>query len=128
MSANKTTHYNLHVWAPEDDFLRTEFNENFAKLDGAVRMVFGTYGGSSPDWGAAQEITLGFRPTAVLILTDEGLKINGNSYSYGGMAGIGKPVGATALVLDDTGFTVSNVYSKYYLNRANVVYYYIAFY
>ena len=33
MSTNKTTNYNLHSWLPEDDFLRTEMNENFTKLD-----------------------------------------------------------------------------------------------
>ena len=36
MSTNKSEHLNLHLWEPEDDFLRTEFNENFAALDGAM--------------------------------------------------------------------------------------------
>ena len=33
MSTNKTQNYGLHAWEAEDDFLRTEFNENFEKLD-----------------------------------------------------------------------------------------------
>lgn len=36
MSTNKSEHLKLHLWEPEDDFLRTEFNENFSALDGAV--------------------------------------------------------------------------------------------
>ena len=33
MSTNKSTNLNLHLWEPGDDFLRTEFNENFQKVD-----------------------------------------------------------------------------------------------
>ena len=36
MSTNKSEHLKLHLWEPEDNFLRTEFNENFSALDGAV--------------------------------------------------------------------------------------------
>lgn len=36
MGTNKTEHYGLHQWVPEDDFLRTDFNENFEKLDTAL--------------------------------------------------------------------------------------------
>ncbi|OUO31619.1 hypothetical protein [Flavonifractor sp. An306] len=36
MGTNKTEHYGLHQWVPEDDFLRTDFNENFEKLDSAL--------------------------------------------------------------------------------------------
>ena len=34
--ANYTAHYHLHQWEPEDSFLRTDFNEDFAKIDGAL--------------------------------------------------------------------------------------------
>ena len=37
MSTNKSEHLGLHLWEPEDDFLRTEFNENFTAIDGAVK-------------------------------------------------------------------------------------------
>ena len=33
MSTNKSANLNLHLWEPGDDFLRTEFNENFQKVD-----------------------------------------------------------------------------------------------
>ena len=36
MSTKKTQNYQLHQWEATDDFLRTEFNENFTKLDEAV--------------------------------------------------------------------------------------------
>lgn len=39
MSTNKTQNYNLHSWVPEDDFLRSEFNDNFTSLDGALKAL-----------------------------------------------------------------------------------------
>lgn len=39
MSTNKTQNYNLHSWVPEDDFLRSEFNENFTGIDGALKAL-----------------------------------------------------------------------------------------
>ena len=33
MSTNKSEHLSLHLWEPVDDFLRTEFNENFEAID-----------------------------------------------------------------------------------------------
>ena len=37
MSANKSQNLKLHLWEPEDNFLRAEFNENFAAIDTAVK-------------------------------------------------------------------------------------------
>ena len=34
MSTNKSEHLQLHLWEPGDSVLRTEFNENWEKLDG----------------------------------------------------------------------------------------------
>lgn len=39
MSTNKTQNYNLHSWVPEDDFLRSEFNDNFTSLDTALKAL-----------------------------------------------------------------------------------------
>ncbi|MCI8539257.1 MAG: hypothetical protein HFF18_11460 [Oscillospiraceae bacterium] len=36
MSTNKSQNLKLHLWEPEDNFLRTEFNENFAAIDTAI--------------------------------------------------------------------------------------------
>ena len=37
MSSRKTTNHSLHLWDPQDTFLRTEFNENTEKLDAAIK-------------------------------------------------------------------------------------------
>ena len=82
--ANYTEHYQLHQWEPEDDFLRTDFNEDFAKIDAALgekagveelaevqalarskcRVVIGSYTGNGD---SARVITLGFRPKVVAV-------------------------------------------------------------
>lgn len=35
--ATYTTNYGLHQWVPEDDFLRTDFNTDFQKIDSAIK-------------------------------------------------------------------------------------------
>ena len=75
--ANYTEHYQLHQWEPEDDFLRTDFNEDFAKIDAALGekadaaalaekcgAVTGTYTG---DGAGSRTISLGFVPRAVIL-------------------------------------------------------------
>ena len=34
--ADYTEHYQLHQWVPTDDFLRTDFNTDFANIDAAL--------------------------------------------------------------------------------------------
>lgn len=128
MSTNKTENYQLHRWEPEDDFLRQEFNENFAKLDRSARMIFGTYQGTAADFSGSQRIELGVRPLAVLTLPSKGVSPNGNNYSYGGIAGQEMPMDKAVLTLDDTGFTVSNAYNWHCLNSEGYNYYYIVLY
>ena len=36
MSTNKSEHLQLHLWEPGDSVLRTEFNENWEKLDASA--------------------------------------------------------------------------------------------
>ena len=88
---NYTQNYGLHQWEPGDDFLRSDFNQDFAKIDAAVKevetvaerkkadkselaalrsqvdektsLVIGQYTGN----GTALTVTLGFRPAAVFI-------------------------------------------------------------
>ncbi len=36
MAGNYTEHYQLSQWQPQDRVLRTEFNQDHAKLDGAI--------------------------------------------------------------------------------------------
>ena len=37
MSSRKTTNHSLHLWDPQDAFLRTEFNENTEKVDAELK-------------------------------------------------------------------------------------------
>ena len=39
--ANYTANYGLHQWEPGDSFLRTDFNGDFAKIDGALGTLKG---------------------------------------------------------------------------------------
>lgn len=75
MSTNKTQNYQLHAWGAGDDFLRMEFNENFAAIDGLLgempankklKVVTGSYVG---DGDRGRGISLGFRAKAVLALS-----------------------------------------------------------
>ena len=72
--ATYTTNYQLHQWEASDDFLRTDFNEDFAKIDAAIRsavetaqakpeVIFGTYTGNNAEH---REINLGFQPKAII--------------------------------------------------------------
>lgn len=130
MSSNKSEHFQLHLWNPQDDFLREEFNENFAALDaatgGKIGAVFGSYTGNGAN---SQHINLGSRPTAVHTAPNDGTA--GNNYNvFGGLFGHGAPLGASFASVDDTGFTVigskANSYSR--INDAGQRYHYLAFF
>lgn len=73
MSTNKTQNYQLHAWEPGDDFLLSEFNANFAAIDGLLsglpankklKIVTGSYLGTETN---PQTIVLGFQPKAVYL-------------------------------------------------------------
>ena len=104
--ATYTEHYGLHQWVPDDDFLRSDFNADFAILDEAVfacDYVFGTYQGTSPDnQTLTQDIALGFRPRAVLIFP---YKQRPNALLTYALALDGQP--GTDTTITDTGFTVT---------------------
>ena len=83
--ADYTEHYQLHQWVPEDDFLRTDFNEDFAKIDAALEgkpeIVTGSYIGH----GGTREVSLGFEPAAVVVDLDSlytGLTVTPNGHKY----------------------------------------------
>ena len=92
MSTNKTTHYQLNQWEAEDKVLRTEFNEDNMKIDGALaalagavpRIVTGTYIGDGQD---NQTIQLGFTPRAVYSCISWGSTYTSAGWFYfGGLA------------------------------------------
>ena len=110
--ASYTEHYQLHQWVPEDDFLRTDFNENagvaaaLSTAEGKSQVVTGTYRGDS---AATRTISLGFQPAAVLVEAENGRRNPGDDYIYGGLALPGAPVmgsGSTAVDILETGFRV----------------------
>ena len=95
--ASYTTNYQLHQWEASDDFLRTDFNEDFAKIDNAIKVVAdasasglanldaskaefvtGSYVGNGTNYA----VSLGFQPKAVLICyaTYGTIEIQGNSH------------------------------------------------
>lgn len=141
MSTNKTPNYQLHSWLPTDDFRLHEVNENFTKLDTALksevqsltamintraRLITGTYRGTGDT--TTQHITVGIRPKAVLILTDEGVvlyKVTTN-VAYGGMTVQGQTAKG-AITLDNTGFTVAKA-SEGFTANGTLNYYYIVLY
>ena len=82
MSTNKSEHLQLHLWEPGDSVLRTEFNENWEKLDASAaqaqadltaglaevtnslrKVAVGTYTGN----GGTMTVKLGFKPIAVFV-------------------------------------------------------------
>ena len=57
--ASYTQNYQLHQWEAEDDFLRTDFNEDFAKIDEAIaektEIVTGSYVGTGAFGGGEDQ-------------------------------------------------------------------------
>ena len=72
MATNYTENYQLPIWAADDAFLRTEFNDAHEKIDGAIAglIVTGTYTGDA-DSGTGrtkkQTVTLGFQPRFLFV-------------------------------------------------------------
>lgn len=125
MSTNKTQNYQLHQWLPEDDFLRSEMNENFSKLDTAARMLVGTYTG---DEQAERFISLGFTPRAVLVVNDEGQMGSSASATRckGGLAAPGMSTLNGLISIVDGGFEVRHRLSYVSTNSASYTYCYLA--
>ena len=76
--ANYTEHYQLHQWESEDSFLRTDFNADFAKIDGAIA--------ACSHRPAAVLVSLGYQSynqprlsidgdTAYMVMTDSGFRV-----------------------------------------------------
>ena len=147
MASDYTSNYQLPIWAPEDSFLRSEFNDAHQKIDTALkhmatkteltevettakskaRVITGSYDGTDE----TVNINLGFQPSAVLIFTSEGQTYTGGT--FGGLMTPSMPLKCnnSSLIagkVTATGFTVygRNV-SGNYLSSSNRSYYYLAF-
>ena len=56
--ASYTTNYQLHQWEANDDFLRTDFNEDFAKIDAGIKSAAdAAAGAASTAAGRARIVT-----------------------------------------------------------------------
>ena len=135
---NKTENIQLNQWEPEDDFLRTDFNEDNAKLEAALsdlqstvplctRVTFGNYTGSGArDDTSHISISLGFRARLVIALRNDGRWFVYDDAVYGAIAFEGGSCGP--ITITDMGFEVWNVPNSSYMNNKNLVYNYIVFY
>ena len=140
MASGQTSNYGLNQWAAEDKVLRTDFNQDNAKLDEIMRevctalpqIVCGTYTGNG---SAEQFISLGFTPRAVFVCSDQGITVNSyNRYYYGGLAICGNPVKTelpgSSVEITEGGFKVFSLNSASVhvaANASSQVGHYIAF-
>lgn len=77
--ASYTQNYQLHQWEPEDNFLRTDFNQDFSRIDTAlkgladkvVQTVSGNYVGTG-ECGKEHpnQLEFPFEPDVVVIVVD----------------------------------------------------------
>ena len=134
--ATYTENYHLHQWVPEDNFLRTDFNTDFQKLDTALAevealagskcsVVAGTYSGNNAE---SREINLGFQPVAVMLENSFGKRPAVDFNMYGGLAVQGGSLNHsdTALTITQTGFRVGKV-GESLTNFSGNSYRYLAF-
>lgn len=69
MASGQTANFGLNQWAAEDKVIRTEFNEDNAKIDAALpRMITGNYSGTGTKNIIHYEI--GAKPKLLLLMTD----------------------------------------------------------
>ena len=151
MASNHTEHYGLCQWEAADQVLRTDFNEDNAKVDEALagkaelshveelsgrvealetqpQWVVGTYTGNGQ---ASQTISLGKKPSAVFTLQSNGyLSQQYQTYYFGGLALPDHPVktGSQIIVeIKPEGFCVYEDDSDdIKANSSGVVYHYMA--
>ena len=136
MSTNTSQNLGLHLWEPTDQVLRTEFNENWQKLDTAVNTAqetaetqckAGTYTGNGKTMAeGGQLIETGFPPKFVIIT--RGWLYQNNMPSSFMAAGQDMVEGAEAFItFQQDGFTVAAQDGHIQLNTAGTTYSYVAF-
>ena len=112
-----TEHYQLHQWESEDSFLRTDFNADFAKIDGAIAACSHTVKGSYTGNGSYLTVELGFRPAAVLV------SLGYQSYNQPRLSIDGD---TAYMVMTDSGFRVQDDRNAN-MNAEGRAYLYLAF-
>ena len=84
--ANYTEHYQLHQWEGSDSFLRTDFNEDLAKIDNALnQLASGSYAGTG-EAGAEHpnQLTFEFVPKMVVLTVDAGQELENGTVLVAG--------------------------------------------
>ena len=115
--ANYTEHYQLHQWESEDSFLRTDFNADFAKIDGAIAACSHTVKGAYTGNGSYLTVELGFRHAAVLV------SLGYQSYNQPRLSIDGD---TAYMVMTDSGFRVQDDRNAN-MNAEGRAYLYLAF-
>ena len=143
MSTNHTPNYNLCQWEATDQVLRSDFNQDNAKIDAALagipKIAWGSYTG---DGAETRTISLPFTPKALLVIRNDGCtytSIHNNSGEFllfvGGLAVEGSPVttsGHNSVAIVENGFQVAQYdvpgleTLRLYANWTNSVYNYLA--
>ena len=128
--ATYTPNYGLHQWVPEDNFQRTDFNEDLQKIDMALgaksEIVIGVYTGNG---GSSQTIYLGFQPKAVLVENQLGQRTY-NSGIHGGLATPDMPLkynDTMAMEIYSSGFRVYYTQYQSNTNASGEKFIYVAF-
>ena len=116
--ANYTEHYQLHQWEPSDNFLRTDFNQDFARIDTGIRAA------KAQAERLEREMALGNRYGS-----------NGGESISGGLAVDGWPVFyqdingpcTPAIQIQASGFAVTqDSRNRSYMNYSGTKYHYFA--
>ena len=139
--ATYTSNYQLHQWVPEDDFLRTDFNTDFQKIDAALAGLEAGKAGTS-DLTALQSGVAAAQSTAnskcrVILGSYAGSGTFPRSISVGGApkaviialenvtVSVLKNAGeCRGVTITSSGFTLSSSYDGF--NLEGHTYYYIA--
>ena len=136
MATNYTENYQLPIWAADDAFLRTEFNEANEKIDAALgalaqsagncRIVTGSYTGTG-EYGSAHPNTLTFDGPPLVLMVNGGWQFTALRGSTG-TPSMGANNSIANVTLSWTGNAVSwySVNSSQQLNDPGTTYSYIA--
>ena len=135
--ATYTANYGLHQWVPGDNFLRTDFNTDFQKIDAGIKAALSTAQGKpdivtssyTGDDAASRTINLGFQAKLILLEMQSG---NRGGYSVGGLILPDSPIrhensSTAAAQLTETGFQVGYIpQASVSTNFAGMTYHYLA--
>ena len=141
--ANYTEHYQLHQWEGSDSFLRTDFNEDLAKIDNALNQLAGSTlhiaSGSYAGTGEAgaehpNQLTFEFVPKMVVLTVDAGQELENGTVLVAGQtrsSGMGTSYsGGSCLDLHITwsgqGLSWYSAKASYQLNKSGQTYRYFA--